>query len=475
MQKEILIFMVVEILRYVNKYLSIILIPLLIIAAVFFSFKTKFIQFRLFKDALKSLMHKPKTSKASPFRSLMISMASRIGVGQIAGITLAIVAGGPGAIFWMWIMALLGCTSAFIESTLAQIYKTKNKDGTFRGGPSYYIQKALGKRWLGVVFACLLIGGYAYGFNMLQSYQLSSSLEYYIPQYTDSIYPFLVGTILAIITALVIWGGTDRVAFISAYIVPVMSIAYIILSLIIMGKNIDKIPAMFNSIIKEAFSLRAVMTAPFSAGVLMPLVHGIKRGLFSNEAGMGSAPNAAATADVKHPVNQGLVQLISVFIDTMLICSSTAFIVLLSGADRSKFMSQILLIQKSVESQVGMLGVHLIVFAIITFAFTSIIGNYCYAESNVLFIKNNKTALNIFRITCVIAVFVGAQAKAGFVWNVSDIFMSLMAIMNILVILKIGNIAIKALNDYLKQKKSGVEEPEFKASDIGLDNTDVWK
>ncbi len=463
-----------KILLCVNKYLSAILIPLLIIAGVYFSFKTKFVQFRLFKDALKSLFHRPKTGHVSPFQSLMISMASRIGVGQIAGIALAIVAGGPGAIFWMWVMAIFGCTSAFVESTLAQIYKVKNKDGSFRGGPSYYMQKTLHKRRYGVIFSFLLIGGYAVGFNMLQSYQLSSSLEYYIPNYKNSIYPLIVGTVLAVVTALVIWGGTNRIAFISEYIVPIMSIAYIFLSLIIMIKNADKIPGMFKSIIENAFSIRAILTSPFSAAALGPLVHGIKRGLFSNEAGMGSAPNAAAAADVKHPVNQGLAQLISVFMDTMLICSSTAFIVLLSGIDRNVEMSQILLVQKSVNSQVGILGVHLIVFAILTFAFTSIIGNYCYAETNVLFIKDNKKVLNIFRILCVTVVFIGAQTKAGIAWNVSDIFMSLMAIMNIFVILKIGNIAINALNDYIKQKKQG-KEPIFKARDIGLENTEVWK
>ncbi|MBR1779174.1 MAG: alanine:cation symporter family protein [Clostridia bacterium] len=456
-----------------NKYLSIVLIPLLITAGIYFTLRTKFVQIRLFKDSIKSLFHKPKTGSVSPFQSLMISMASRIGVGQIAGITLAIVAGGPGAIFWMWIMAVLGCTSAFVESTLAQIYKVKNKDGSFRGGPAYYISKAMHKKYLGIIFACLLIGGYAYGFNMLQSYQLSSSLEYYIDNYNNTIYPLLVGLGLAVVTALVIWGGTHRIAFISEYIVPIMSIAYVMLSIFIIGKNINKVPSVLHSIFSEAFSIRAIMTSPFSAGVLAPLVHGVKRGLFSNEAGMGSAPNAAASADVKHPVNQGLAQLFSVFIDTMLICSSTAFIVLLSGLDRTQKISQILFVQKSVKSQIGSLGVHLIAFAILTFAFTSIIGNYCYAESNVLFIKNNKVVLNIFRVTCVLAVFLGAQVRSNLAWNISDIFMSLMAIMNILVIMRIGKIALKALDDYIKQKKQG-KLPEFKAKDIGLEDTDVW-
>ena len=251
-----------------------------------------------------------------------------------------------------------------------------------------------------------------------------------------------------------------------------MSLAYIVLAVIVITKNIDKIPEMFNMIFKNAFTFEAGISSLFYAG---PLLHGIKKGLFSNEAGMGSAPNAAATADVLHPVNQGLAQLISVFMDTMLISSSTAFIVLLSGVDLSKKTpKQIPIVLEAVKSQVGSFGVHLIVFAIITFAFTSIIGNYCYAETNVLFIKNNKMLLNIFRVFCVLIVFLGTQVEAGLAWNISDIFMSLMAIVNILVILRYGNISIKALKDYINQRKHG-KLPEFKAKSIGLNNTEVWK
>lgn len=456
----------------INDNLSLILIPLLIIAGLYFSFRTKFMQFRMFKESIKSLLHKPENGKVSPFQSLMVSMASRIGVGQIAGVTFAIIFGGPGAIFWMWVMAIFGCTSAFVESTLAQIYKTRNKNGTFRGGPSYYIKKLTGKKWLGVLFSILLICGYAYGFNMLQSYQLSSSLEYYIPNYKETVFPLIVGVILSIIVALVIWGGTHRVAFISKYLVPVMSVAYIVLAVTIVIKNIYKVPDMFSLIFKNAFTFEAGLSSIFYAG---PLLHGIKKGLFSNEAGMGSAPNAAATADVSHPVNQGLAQLISVFMDTILISSSTAFIVLLSGVSLySRNPKQIPVVLEAVKSQVGSIGVHLIVFAVITFAFTSIIGNYCYAETNVLFIKNNKILLNIFRVTCIATVFIGVQTESGIAWNISDIFMSLMAIVNIFMILKYGKIALNALNDYVKQRKEG-KFPEFKAENIGLKNTDVWK
>lgn len=447
------------------------LIPLLVFAGIYFSIKTKFVQFRLFKDACKTLMEKPEEGKISSFKSLMISTASKIGVGHIAGIASAILIGGPGSIFWMWLMAIFGCASAFIESTLAQMYKSKDGKGGFIGGPSYYIEKALGKRWLGLLFSCLLIAGYAYGFNSLQSYQLSSALVPYIKDYKNSIFPLVVGIVLCIVTALVIYGGTERIGFISVYIVPVMAIAYISLSLIIMFKNLDKIPAMFGLIFKDAFNLKALFGAMFYKS---PLIMGIKRGLFSNEAGMGSAPNAAATADVAHPVNQGLAQIVSVFVDTMLICSSTAFIVLLSGVDLKSGLGDVPFIQESVMRQVGPIGIHIIAFSIFAFAFTSIIGNYCYAEGNLLFITDNKTVLHIFRITCLITVFLGTQADARTVWNLSDTFMGLMAVVNIIVILIIGKEAIKCLEDYQRQKKLKIK-PVFKAENVGITNTEVWK
>lgn len=453
-----------------NRLYVYILVPLLVVAGVYFSFRTRFVQFRLLKDACKSITEKAEKGKVSSFKSLMISTASRIGVGHIAGIASAIIIGGPGSVFWMWIMAILGSASAFIESTLAQIYKVKDKNG-FRGGPAYYMQKAFGKRWIGILFSVLLIAAYAYGFNALQSFQLSSALTPYIHNYNQSFYPIIVGAVLAIVTALVVWGGTHRIGFISVYVVPAMSMAYIILSIYIAFKNYDKIPEVVSTIFKEAFNFKAIFGATFYKSALMM---GTKRGLFSNEAGMGSAPNAAATADVSHPVNQGLAQVLSVFIDTILICSATAFIVLLSDVNLKCGLSDIPFVQEAVNSQVGSFGIHLISFSIFAFAFTSIIGNYCYAETNILFIKNNKVLLNVFRITCIIAVFLGAQADAKTVWNISDLLMGLMAIVNIVVILLIGNIAIKALKDYSKQKKEG-KVPVFVAKDIGINDTECWK
>ncbi len=453
-----------------NFLYAYILIPLLIIAGVYFTFRMRFVQFRLLKDAFKSLTEKAEKGKVSSFKSLMISTASKIGVGHIAGIASAIIIGGPGSVFWMWIMAILGSASAFIESTLAQIYKVKDENGGFRGGPAYYMQKVFNKKWLGGLFSCLLIAGYAYGFNALQSFQLSSALTPYIKDYKSGIYPMIVGLILAAITALAIWGGTYRVGFISAYIVPVMSIAYISLSVYIGVQNFDKVPEAFSLIFKEAFNFKAIFGSMFYKSAL---IMGTKRGLFSNEAGMGSSPNAAATADVLHPVNQGLAQILSVFIDTLLICSATSFIVLLSDVDFCCGLEDIPLVQEAVRNQVGPFGVHLIAFSIFAFAFTSIIGNYSYAETNVLFIKNSKLLLNVFRVTCVITVFFGAQADAKTVWNISDLLMGLMAVVNIVVILLIGNIAIKALKDYLEQKKKG-QTPVFIAKNAGIENTDVW-
>ena len=454
-----------------NNLYAYILIPLLVFAGLYFTIKTRLVQFRLLKDACKSLTEKAEKGKVSSFKSLMISTASKIGVGHIAGISSAIMIGGPGSVFWMWIMAILGSASAFIESTLAQVYKVKDKNGGFRGGPAYYMQKTLNKKWLGILFSCLLIAGYAYGFNALQSFQLSSALTPYIENYKNSVYPAIVGLILVVFTALVIWGGTYRIGFISVYIVPVMSIIYISLSLYISIKNFEKFPQIISLIFKEAFDFKAILGAFFYKSALMM---GTKRGLFSNEAGMGSAPNAAATADVLHPVNQGLAQILSVFIDTLLICTATANIVLFSGADLNSCLDDIPFVQEAVKSQVGPVGVHLIAFSIFAFAFTSIIGNYCYAETNVIFIKNSKILLSIFRITCLITVFLGANADARTVWNIADFLMGLMAVVNIVVILKIGNIAIKALKDYIRQKKEG-KVPVFIAENAGIKNTDVWK
>ena len=464
-----------NLLASLNDFLySYILIFLLVAAGIYFSIRTKFVQFRLIGDAIKALKEKAEKNdngkSVSSFQALMISTASRVGTGNIAGIATAIVAGGPGAVFWMWVMAIVGGASAFVESTLAQVYKVK--DGKeFRGGPSYYIERALGKRWLGVLFSILLIACFAYGFNGLQTYNMSSALEYYIPNYSDTILPAVVGLLIAAATAFVIFGGVHRIGFISSVIVPIMAGIYILMGIFITLTNLDRVPEMFSLIFEGAFDFRAIFGGFAGSTVLI----GIKRGLFSNEAGMGSAPNASATATVSHPVKQGMVQVLSVFIDTLMICTTTAFILLLSGVTGiPEKLDGIPYVQAAISANVGSLGIHFITFSIFAFAFTSLIGNYYYAESNILFIKNNRILLNVFRITCLIAIFLGAQADFSTVWNLADVLMGFMAIENILVIFLLGGIAFKVLDDYTKQKKQGLD-PVFKAKNVGLNNTDTWK
>ena len=464
-----------NLLASLNDFLySYILIFLLVAAGIYFSIRTKFVQFRLIGDAIKALKEKAEKNdngkSVSSFQALMISTASRVGTGNIAGIATAIVAGGPGAVFWMWVMAIVGGASAFVESTLAQVYKVK--DGKeFRGGPSYYFERALGKRWLGVLFSILLIACFAYGFNGLQTYNMSSALEYYIPNYSDTILPAVVGLLIAAATAFVIFGGVHRIGFISSVIVPIMAGIYILMGIFITLTNLDRVPEMFSLIFEGAFDFRAIFGGFAGSTVLI----GIKRGLFSNEAGMGSAPNASATATVSHPVKQGMVQVLSVFIDTLMICTTTAFILLLSGVTGiPEKLDGIPYVQAAISANVGSLGIHFITFSIFAFAFTSLIGNYYYAESNILFIKNNRILLNVFRITCLIAIFLGAQADFSTVWNLADVLMGFMAIENILVIFLLGGIAFKVLDDYTKQKKQGID-PVFKAKNVGLNNTDTWK
>ena len=403
-----------------NFLYTYILIALLIFAGLYFTVRTRGVQFRLFPEALRVLGEKKKDGKdISSFQALMISTASRVGTGNIAGVANAIIAatviGGYGAVFWMWLLALIGAASAFIESTLAQCYKEKHGDN-WVGGPAYYIQKALGSRFFGVVFAVLLIACFAYGFNALQAYNAGSALQYYLPGYSESVWPAVVGAALALLTGLCIFGGVRRISAITSGIVPVMAAIYIALGLFITVKNIGQVPYMLSMIVSQAFDPKA-MFAGIGASCIM---QGIKRGLYSNEAGMGSAPNAAAAADVSHPVKQGLVQMLSVFIDTILICSTTAFMLLLSGVPIDAYSEGMNFVQAAVHSQVGPFGPLFITVSIFLFAFSSLVGNYYYTESNFRFIRDSKTGLLVFRLTCVAAIFIGAQMSFSMVWDLAD-------------------------------------------------------
>ena len=453
-------------LSILNEFLySNILILLLVITGLYFSIKTKFVQFRLFPEGIRLLKEKSKhEDSVSSFQALMISTASRVGTGNIAGVATALAAGGPGSIFWMWLTAFIGGASAFIESTLAQVYKEKDGEA-FRGGPAYYIEKALKKRWLGIVFSCLLIACFIFGFNPLQAYNVSSAVEYYFEN--NQVVSIIIGIILAFITALVIFGGVHRIGIISSTVVPIMAVLYILIGLYITLTNIDKLPTIFADIFSQAFDFNAIIGG-FSGSCVM---YGIKRGLFSNEAGMGSAPNAGATADVSHPVKQGLVQTISVFIDTILICSTTAFMLLNYGTDSG--LTGMPYVQQAIFVEIGEYGIHFITISIFLFAFSSLIGNYCYAESNLKFIIDNEKVLFIFRIITIIVIFFGAQANFNTIWDLADVLMGFMAILNIIVILFLGKIAIKCLNDYCKQKKSN-KDPIFNPKELNIKGATYW-
>ena len=446
-----------------------ILIVLLVAVGLFFTIRTGFVQISMIGDALRTLLEKNEDKEGvSSFQALMISTASRVGTGNIAGVATALAAGGPGAIFWMWLLAIIGSASAFIESTLAQIYK--KKDGTeFRGGPAYYIEQGLKKRWLGIVFAILLIACFAFGFNALQSYNVRSAFEYYIiGENAQQIMALIVGILLAIATAYVIFGGIHRIGIISSYLVPIMAVLYILLGFYITVTNINLLPGIFKTIFREALDIRAI-SGGFAGSCVM---YGIKRGLFSNEAGMGSAPNASAAATVSHPVKQGLVQMVSVYIDTLIICTTTAMMLLVYGVHDN--LTGIPYVQAAIRSKVGEIGILFIIVSILFFAFSSIVGNYSYAESNLRFISNNKKALFIFRISCLVAVVLGALANLNIVWNLADVLMGFMALVNVIAIILLHDKAIKALKDYKKQKKKGID-PVFVAKNVGIMDTECWE
>lgn len=456
-----------EVLSWMNEFLySYILLLLLVIAGVYFTIRTRFVQLRFLREGIALLKEKAHNKDGvSSFQALMISTASRVGTGNIAGVATALAAGGAGAIFWMWVMAVIGAASAFIESTLAQMYKQKDQD-QYRGGPAYYIEQALGSRGLGILFALLLIACFIFGFNGLQSYNVSSALSYYFDH--DQFASLLVGVILTLASALVIFGGVHRIGVISSTIVPIMAGLYILLGLYITLIHIDQLPHILMTILNNAFDITAI-TGGFAGSCVM---HGIKRGLFSNEAGMGSAPNAGATADVSHPVKQGLVQVISVFIDTMLVCTTTAFILLNFGIEEG--LTGMPYVQMAVNQELGSWGIHFITISIFLFAFSSLIGNYCYAEGNLKFIKNDQTLLFWFRIITLVVIFLGAQADFSMIWDLADVLMGLMALMNIIVILFLGKYVFRSLYDYQKQKKEG-KNPLFHPKQLGIPNCECWE
>lgn len=454
-----------------NDFLwSKVLIVTLITLGLYFTFRTKFVQFRYFGEMFRLLGDGAKGEKkegaVSSFQAFCISTASRVGTGNIAGIAMAVVAGGPGSVFWMWLIALIGSASSFVESTLAQIFKIKDGEG-FRGGPAYYIEQGLGSKKMGMLFSILITICFGFVFNAVQSNTITAAFNN-----AFGIDKFVVGVVIAILTALVIFGGVHRVAKVSEIIVPVLAVMYILVALFVVVINITEIPGIIVTIFESAFGFREMAVGSMSGMILV----GIKRGLFSNEAGMGSAPNAAATADTTHPVKQGLIQSLGVFTDTIVICSCTAFIILLYPDYSTAGLDGIQLTQAALSSHIGSIGYVFLAICILLFAFSSIVGNYYYGQSNIEFMSNNKTVLNVFRTLVVGMVLFGSVATVEIVWNLADLFMGLMAIINLIAISLLGKYAFIALKDYTAQKKAGIKEPVFDASNIkGLENIEHWR
>ena len=449
-------------------------VPLfLVVAGVVLTVWTGFPQIRMLKESFRVVMEKPKTEGAmSSFGALMISTASRVGTGNIVGVSMAICMGGPGAVFWMWFIAVFGGASAFVESTLAQIYKRRNPDGSSYGGPSYYMETALRQRWLGVLFAVFVILTYALGYNALASYNLQSTFAGF-GFYNAETTPAIMGAVLAVLFLVCVMGGGKRLAKITGVMVPVMGIIYILVAVIIVIINIGRVPAMFGSIFADAFNFKAIFGG-FSGSCLM---HGIKRGLYSNEAGMGSAPNAAAEADVSHPAKQGLVQMLSVFLDTLLICTATAFMCLTSDVAPTKELAGAPFVQAALQSTLGTIGPVFIAVSMTLFAFTTLLGNYYYCEGCLRFIlkrQPSKAFMTGFRVVAAGIVFVGAIASMGLVWNMADLTQGLMVVTNIPAILLLARPAVAALRDYRRQSAAG-ENPVFRAESIGLKGkTEFW-
>lgn len=453
-----------------------ILIIVMALAGIYFTVLTKGVQVRLFPESIRLLLEPPEDkAQVSSLQAMLVSTASRVGTGNIVGVSTAICIGGPGACFWMWLMCIVGAASAFIESTLAQIYKRKDTNGECYGGPAYYIERALHAPLLAGIFAVFLIMTYAVGFNLLCSYNLQSTFEAY-SFYNEKLTPYIVGGVLAVITGYCLLGGGKRILKITGSVVPVMGILYVLISLIVILANITNVPAMFGMIFKDAFDFKSI----FGGIAGSCLIYGVKRGLYSNEAGVGSAPNASASAKVSHPAKQGLVQVLSVYIDTLLLCTATALMCLSSGAVRSEETAGAPYVQNAISTVFGSVGPIFITVAMVLFAFTTLIGNLYYVDNAIIYLnhkkKPSKGFMTGFHIACVLVVFIGAIVPMDVAWAMADITMGGMTLINLPSCMLLGKVAIDTLKDYEKQKKQGIK-PVFKAAEIGLneEELDFWK
>ena len=460
-----------------------VLIFVLVGCGVWFTIKTRFVQFRMVGEMFRLLtdsavntveeqvkeQQRGETSKhISSFQAFAVSVATRVGTGNLAGVASAIAIGGPGAVFWMWLIALIGSATAFVESTLAQLYKQKHKD-SFIGGPAYYIQKGLKQRWMAITFAILITCQFGLSNNSIQANTICGAM-----QEAFGWSPLWVGLFLAILALFIVFGGIQRIAQVSAVLVPVMAVGYLLLAIVIIIMNIGLIPDVFKIIVEDAFGIQQIA----GGGIGATIINGVKRGLFSNEAGEGSAPNVAATASVSHPVKQGLIQALGVFTDTLLVCSCTSFIILISGLYKVPELNGIALTQTALQSEVGAMGPIFIAVAILLFAFSSIIGNYYYGEANIRFITPNNTVMTIYRICSAgLMVIFGAMASFELVWNIVDFFMAFLTACNLIAIVILGRYAFRLLDDYRQQKRKGIKEPVFHRSQLPEieDEIECWE
>ncbi|GAA3911991.1 alanine/glycine:cation symporter family protein [Litoribacillus peritrichatus] len=426
------------------------LIYLLLISGVFFTLATRCVQFRYFGHMIKNLKNSRETRGGiSPFQAFCTGLAARVGTGNLAGVAVAISLGGPGAIFWMWLVAIIGMATSFVESTLAQTFKVKNEDGSSRGGPAYYIEQGLGSKFWGVIFALCLMVSFGFAFNGVQSNSISAALEL-----SFDIPTWLSGVFITLATAAVIWGGTKRVAKFVEVVVPVMAIAYILAALTVVVLNIPELPSAFMNILSSAFGLQEAGAGALGAAMM----NGIKRGLFSNEAGMGSAANAAATANPNphHPATQGFFQMFGVFIDTIIICTCTAAVVLLFDGYADSDLKGIQLTQVALSSHLGDWSGTFIALIVTVFAFTSIVANYTYAEGNLKFITESDNALNAYRILLLGIVMYGSIGSLPLVWNFADLTMGIMALVNLVALCLLFKHVKVIFKDYEEQHKKGV-------------------
>lgn len=449
------------------------LIAILVAGGLYFTVRTGFVQFRMFIEQIRLVTEKPEgKSGVSSFQALMVSTASRVGTGNVVGVSTALCLGGFGSVFWMWVIAIVGSASAFVESTLAQIYKKKGTNGCY-GGPAYYIEAAVGRRWLAVLFALFLILTYGVGLNMLTSYNLRSTFSVY-GGYDAATSPWIIGGIVAVVVGFCLFGGGKRIIRATSAIMPVMGIAYVLVAVVVTAMNVQRLPGILVKIFSEAFDMEAILGGAGGSC----LVYGIKRGLFSNEAGVGSAPNASASADVSHPAKQGLVQVLSVFIDTILVCSATAFLCMSSGVEPTEALSGAPYVQEAVKASLGSFGPVFITIAMTVFAFTTLLGNLFYVDKSLIYLMGRQPGKGFMRAYYVIAsgvIFLGAGLDPGLLWDIADLTLGGMTLINMPVILYLGKYAFRCLEDYTSQRRQG-KDPRFRAADIRLPHdVDYWK